>query len=83
MMNTRRWLAAGLLICTAGCATTSLISEKPRMAQQRDHVECTALAEQGSPDRATGLPLAHLLKRQELYRTCLESRGWIAQPGVK
>jgi hypothetical protein len=61
-----------LCLLAAGCATydhpTASLAQK-----QRDEVECRALSEQGAPPLGI---VGRSLAVQELFVTCLESRGW-------
>jgi hypothetical protein len=77
-----------LTLIVAGCAAPFTYNHptKPLAEKQRDHLECLALANQAAmgaggwssdPAIRQGF-FAHA--RDQYFLTCLQSRGWVAQP---
>ena len=73
-------LIGGLLL--AGCTAQRLVSVKPMPEQQKDRVECAALAAQASQPQMQGSALAAEFLRHRYLKECLESRGWRVAEGV-
>ena len=72
----RHWIIAACLLVVvlllfAGCATMDHATASAQQ-KQKDEVECRALSEQGVPPGR----LLRNLAVQELFKTCLASRGW-------